>query len=61
MAPPAPKSSAVRNIAALVALIAAGCGLYYYFQSGKKVIIGTKDEVDYSGIGHAGPGHGAGQ
>ena len=49
MTPQAPKSSAVRNIAALVALIAAGCGLYYHFQSGKKVIIGTKDEVDYSG------------
>ena len=49
MAQPAPKSPAVRNVAILVVLAAVSYGAYYYFQNGKKVTIGTKDQVIYSG------------
>jgi hypothetical protein len=49
MAPPAPKSSALRNIVILIAVAAGGYGAYYYYQNGKTVTIGTKDQVIYSG------------
>lgn len=49
MAPPAPKSSALRNIVILLVVAAAGYGGYRYYQNGKTVTIGTKDQVQYSG------------
>jgi hypothetical protein len=49
-APPAPKRSALRSVLTIVVvLIALGSAAVYYFQNGRKVIIGTKDEVFYSG------------
>jgi hypothetical protein len=53
MAPPAPKSSAARNIVILLAVAAVAYGAYRYHirnsQTGGTVTIGTKDEVIYSG------------
>jgi hypothetical protein len=50
MAPPPPKRSALRTVlTVLVVLIGLGSAAVYYFQNGRKVIIGTKDEVFYSG------------
>jgi hypothetical protein len=49
MAPPAPKSTALRNIVIAVAVVAGAYGAYYYYQNGRTVTIGTKDEVTYSG------------
>ena len=48
--PQAPKSTGARNIAILVFLAAVGFGLWYYFQRTGTVIIGTKDNVTYSGL-----------
>jgi len=50
MAPPAPKSTGLRNIVLLVILAAAGAGLYYYFDVTQTLIIGTKDNIIYSGL-----------
>ena len=50
MTPQAPKSSGLRNIVILAVLAAAGYGGYYYYQNGKTVTIGTKDQVIYSGL-----------
>ena len=50
MAQPAPKSSGSRSIAILVLLAAVGFGLWYYFERTGTVIIGTKDNVIYSGL-----------
>jgi hypothetical protein len=50
MAQPAPKSSGARNLAILVLLAAVGFGLWYYFKRTGTVIIGTKDQVTYSGL-----------
>jgi hypothetical protein len=50
MAQPAPKSTGGRNIAILVLLAAVGYGAYYYFKVTNTVIIGTKDNVIYSGL-----------
>jgi hypothetical protein len=50
MAPPAPKSTALRNIVILAVLAAAAYGAYFYYtHKGGTVTIGTKDEVIYSG------------
>jgi hypothetical protein len=47
---PAPKKSPLRSILmALVVLIGLGSAALYYIQNGRKVTIGTKDEVFYSG------------
>ena len=48
--PQAPKSTGARNIAILVLLAAVGFGLWYYFKRTGTVIIGTKDNVTYSGL-----------
>jgi len=46
----ASSSSPLRAIfTTAVVLIGLGAGVFYYLQNGKKVIIGTKDEVFYSG------------
>jgi hypothetical protein len=50
VAPPRAKGSAGRNIIVLlVVLVGVGFAALRYFQSSKKVIIGTQDEVFYSG------------
>jgi hypothetical protein len=47
---PAPKSSALRNVVIILAiLIALGGGTAYYFRNGRTVTIGSKDQVVYSG------------
>jgi hypothetical protein len=50
MAQPAAKSTGSRNLAILVLLAAVGFGLWYYFERTGTVIIGTKDNVIYSGL-----------
>jgi hypothetical protein len=50
MVQPAPQSSGARNIVILVLLAAVGFGLWYYFKRTGTVIIGTKDQVTYSGL-----------
>ncbi|MGA3212066.1 MAG: hypothetical protein ABSD20_12240 [Terriglobales bacterium] len=50
MAQPAPKSSGARNLVILVLLAAVSFGLWYYFERTGTVIIGTKDNVIYSGL-----------
>jgi len=50
VAPPPQKRSALRTVlAVLVVLIGLGYLVHHYAQNGGKVIIGTKDEVIYSG------------
>ena len=44
------RARGARNLAILVLLAAVGFGLWYYFKRTGTVIIGTKDQVTYSGL-----------
>ena len=50
MVQPAPQSSGARNIVILVLLAAVGFGLWYYFERTGTLVVGTKDNIIYSGL-----------